>query len=706
MHTICGPVTKKDHVEKMKGTAEYIADMKLEDMLYGKILRSEKACADIISIKIPDLDDGYELITYNDVPGINRLKVIKSEQPIFAESEVNYIGEPILMIVGENEQRVNELLKQVKVEYKEKKPVLSLDEASIAVAEYSYQKGNLEEAIKSSSQMVTETFTTGYQEQAYLEPQGAIGVYKDEKATVYGSMQCPYYVKDAVKLALGLGDDRVQIIQATTGGGFGGKEDYPSLLGCQVAIAAYKVKRPVRLILNRREDMECTTKRHPAKITIQTALSSEGKILGMDIEITLDGGAYEGISSVVLQRALIAATGVYRIDNLKVHGRVMVTNTVPTGAFRGFGAPQSFYAIESHMSHLANRFKMEALEYKKLHMVKTGDETSTSGVFRDIVMLPEMLEKIEELSDYSKKRESYLNQEGRYRKGIGLSMFFHGCGFTGSMEKDYLKSIVHLKKYSDERVEILVSNTDMGQGLKTTLSKIVSYVLEIPLNQVIITNPDTDRVPNSGPTVASRSLMIVGKILERAAKRLKEEWEPGIEQLIEEHYIHGDMIPWDMSTFSGDAYPTYSWGINVVEVLVDTLLATSKLIGVYSVFDIGTAIDTVIIQGQIEGGMLQGIGYGSMEKMESVGGKIMQASITDYIIPTANDTVNFNTYLIENPYKNGPFGAKGAGELTLIGGAPAYTAAIEHAVLREFHQIPLTPEQILKESAKYDDSKI
>lgn len=695
MQEISKPVTKKDHTEKINGTAKYIADMKMDGMLYGKILRSTKSHAKILHIDIPKLNDGYEVITYLDVPGVNRLKDVKSDQPIFAENEVNYIGEAILMLVGEDERIVNELIQKFHVVYDEASPISNKEEASKIFAKYSYQKGDFGKATKNPCELFTETFTTGLQEHIYLEPQGVIGVYDNDKITVYGSMQCPYYVKEAVKQAMGFNEMQVQIIQTTTGGGFGGKEDYPSLLACQAAIATYKVKNPVRLILNRREDIECTTKRHPSKIKIQTALSREGEILSMNIDITLDGGAYEGLSSVVLQRSVIAATGVYRINNLSVHGKVIRTNTVPNGAFRGFGAPQCIYAIESHMCHLAYKLKREPLEFKRKYMIQTGDETSTGGVYRDTIVLPEMIAKIEELSEYRKKRERYLGQSQRYRKGIGLSIFIHGCGFTGSMEQDVLKSVVQLKKDNDDRIEILVSNTDMGQGLKTTLSKIASNILEIPLSQVHISNPDTDRVPDSGPTVASRSLMIVGKILERAAIKLKNEFKPGVEQLIEEQYVHPNLIPWNINKFSGDAYPTYSFGVNVVELEVDTLLATSKLLGIWSVFDVGTPIDTLILQGQVEGGILQGIGYASMEKMEIQCGKIMQASMTDYIIPTANDTVKCINYFIDNPYSNGPFGAKGAGELTIIGGAPAYTSAIENALSKNFNQIPLTPEKIL-----------
>lgn len=689
-------VEKKDHKEKMSGEALYIADMHFDDMIYAKIIRSTVAFADIKKITVPALPEGYTYIDANDVPGDIHLKVVTSEQPILATKEVRYIGEAICMLTGPDKKILEEIAKEVQIEYKEKPPVFSIEDAYEDAAKYQYVKGDPKKAFAVADEILEETFYTGYQEQAYIEPQGAVGYWNDGKVTIIGSLQCPYYVKNAVMQAMDLPEDKVQIIQAYTGGAFGGKEDYPSLLGCQLAVAAKKAKRPVQLILNRREDMGTTPKRHPSKITYKAAIKDK-KLVGLSADIILDAGAYAGLSSVVLQRSLIAAAGVYRIEHLQVNGKAVLTNLVSNGAYRGFGAPQSFFAIEMMMNHIAKKLQMTPLEFKKEYFVKQGDSTSTNGAYHHHVPLPEMLQKAEELSSYSKKYEAYdKTQSGRFKKGIGLSLFLHGCGFTGSAEKDFIKSKVKLVKYENDKVEILASTVDMGQGLKTTLSKIVSTILEIPYEDIIIVNPDTDRVPNSGPTVASRSLMIVGKLLERAAQRLKEEWVSGKEIEIIENYKHPDMIPWDMDAFQGDAYPTYSYGINVVEVETDTLLGTTKLLHVCGVYDVGTAIDETIMRGQAEGGMLQGLGYASMEHMDNKNGKIEQSSFTDYMIPTAKDTVPFQIAFVDNLYEGGPFGAKGAGELTLLGAAPAYAAAVEQAVAHPMHQIPITPERLME----------
>ncbi len=697
MCDISNSVKKKDHEIKTSGQAVYVGDLNIDNMLYGLLVHSEIARGEIISIECPELPDGYFYIDAKDVPAQNSLKVISCEQPLFAEKQVNYIGEPIAMIAGPDKNMVSELVSAVKIIYKTETPVLSIAESKETVAEYHYTKGNFESAFSNATEIIEETFNTAYQEQAYLEPQGAVGVWKNEKATVYGSMQCPYYVKNAIMYAMGLDDQHVRIIQTVTGGAFGGKEDYPSLMGCHVAVAAKKCGCPVKIIYNRREDMAVTPKRHPAVMKYSAAVDSNGKIAAIKADIKLDAGAYPGLSSVVLQRALIAATGVYRIDNLDIQGSAFITNTVPNGAYRGFGAPQAFFAIEVLMNHLAAKLNITPLNFRKKYIVKQGDSSATNGCFRYHVPLEEMIEKAEQISSYTEKYNEYTKtQKGRYRKGIGLSLFLHGCGFTGSAEKDFIKSVIRMVKHADDTVEIFAANTDMGQGLKTTFGKIAAKILEIPLDRIIVNNPDTDVCPNSGPTVASRSLMIVGKLVERGAQRIKDEWIPGKENEIFEHYKHIERIPWDMKTFQGDAYPAYSWGLNIVEVKLDTLLGSTELTGVWGVYDVGKAIDKNIVIGQAEGGMLQGIGYGSMEKMENKAGRIMQASFTDYMIPTAKDTVPFKIAIVDNPYEGGPFGAKGAGELTLIGGAPAYESAVEQAAEKQFSSIPLTPEKIME----------
>lgn len=687
-------IMKKDHRDKTSGKARYIADYQQEGMLYGKVLRSEKAHAKILGVRLPILEEGYGYINGEDFER-NALKIIGCEQPILAQELVRFIGEGILMYVGPDPDRLDQYVQDTEIRYEELEAVFCLEESSKACVSYAYEHGEVDAAFSSASEIYEETLSTGYQEQAYIEPQGMIASYHNGKFTVTGSMQCPYYVKEAVMYAMAASEQEVQVIQSTTGGAFGGKEDYPSLIACLVACASKKFGKPVQLIYPRREDMAVTTKRHPSRFHYRVALDADGTILGMKAEIRINGGAYEGLSSVVLQRAMITVLGVYKIPAIRVEGWVMETNTVPTGAFRGFGGPQSFFGIETLMSHLAKYLAQPSFVYKQRFVVKQGDPTATRGEFHDPVILPDLMKEVVELSQYRAKVEKYQAQRGRYRKGIGLTMFLHGCGFTGSAEQEFIRSVVQLVKDEDDALEILVSNTDMGQGVKTAFCKIVGEVLGVPAQSIQMVDPDTDRVPNSGPTVASRSVMIVGKLLERAALRMKASYISGKYQVIEEKYVHPKMIPWDLNTFTGDAYPTFSWGVNVIEVQVDMLTGCTDLLGVYGVYDVGIPIDDEIIRGQIEGGMLQGIGYASSEKMEIHDGRVRQSSFTDYMIPTAKDSVPILSKCISNPYEGGPFGAKGAGELTILGAAPAYVEAIEMAIGAVADSIPLTPEKIL-----------
>jgi CO/xanthine dehydrogenase Mo-binding subunit len=523
-----------------------------------------------------------------------------------------------------------------------------------------------------------------------------LAIYENEKISVYGSIQCPYYVKNALIAAFGWENDRIRIVPTTVGGAFGGKEDYPSLIAGHAAFAAFKTGKPVQLVFDRSEDIEVTPKRHPSVIKLKAALDEDNQIIALEADIRLNAGAYSGLSNVVLQRTMFNIAGVYHIPSLKVKGRAVATNTVPSGAFRGFGAPQAIFAIEMHMNLIAEKLNIDPLDFKVKHMAQKDDSTATGGTYRQDIILPELIETVDNMSGYRRKVEEFARQKDNGWKGIGLSLFLHGCGFTGSGERDHIKATVKLRKLTCGKVEILVANVDMGQGLRTTLKKIVAKVLDLPMADIVYENPDTDRVPDSGPTVASRTVMIVGKLLEEAAIKLKSIKNESGEIEVTQKYLHPTDIVWDDTKFAGDAYPAYSWGVNAVEVEVDPLTYEIEVKGVWTAFDIGKAIDDRIIQGQLEGGILQGLGWGTIEVMECKQGKIQQRTVTDYIIPTSMDFAKIESRLIDNPYEKGPFGAKGAGELFLIGAAPALAAAVSNALGVPIQRLPVTPEYLME----------
>lgn len=707
MEKISQSVVKKDHAAKMEGRSIYVADYNTakdgRKILTGKILHSKTARAKVLSVSVPDLPEGYFYVDARDIPGDNNVNIVLDDMPVFCRDTVEYIGEAIGMVVGPDAKEVDRILSGIKVELEELEPVLDLRKSTEAFFNYEYGHGDLQKAFAEADKVFDEEFETGYQEQAYLETQGMMAEPEDlDRMFVHGSMQCCYYVHGAVKRVLGT--DNIHILQDVTGGGFGGKEAFPSILATEVAVAARKANAPVRCVFDRREDMEYTSKRHPSICRYKAAVK-DGKVTALDIDVIFNAGAYSTLSAVVLQRGLIAAPGIYNVPNIHVTGRALKTNTSPCGAYRGFGAPQTFFAIELLMNHIAQDLGVEPLAFKEAHLVKQGDMTSTCGEYHFPVPVQDMINEIDAVCDYRKKRKEYAKaQDGRFRRGIGMSMYFHGAGFTGSGERDLIKAVTRLHKYPDGKVEILASNGEIGQGLRTTFCKIVSHELNIPFDDVFFEHPDTARVPDSGPTVASRSLMTVGELLRRASVQLKEIWKDGEEQEVEERYKEPDfLIPFHLDKFEGDAYPTYAWGVNAVELEVDTLTGVAKVLGAYGNFDVGTPMDYNIVMGQMEGGLLQGIGYSSIEKMDYDNkGRIRNNSYSDYLIPTTKDVPNLKCLLHVEKYPYGPYGAKGAGELPLVGVPGAYVEAMEQALGKghRLNHAPFTAEDTLFEIMK------
>ena len=687
--TISTSIPRLDADKKISGQAEYIADIVMDDFVHARTVRSEKAHAGIKAIHLPELPEGYEVIDKSDIPGNNRMQTVVSDHPLFAENEVHYIGQPILLITGPSREKTAELASKVKIEYRELTAVTDMEEANAkneSHVEYNYSKGNPDALFDNASKTITDEYRTGQPEHLYLETNGVIATYQNDRITIYGSVQCPYFVKNAVVEATGLVPEQIQVIQTVTGGAFGGKEEYPSLLAAQAAAASMKTGKPVRLILDRKEDIEATTKRHPALLRYKAYLNSKNEITGIDIDITFDGGAYATISPVVLQRAMFTATGVYAFPSLRVTGRVVKTNKAPSGAFRGFGSPQVLFGIEQFMNRLAAEVGISGLAFKKQYLLKKGDTTSTGGKMWLDVKIREVTDKILARSGYEQKKDN----PGKNR-GIGISLFIHGCGFTGKGEVDISGEVILKKK--GNKVSILTSNVEMGQGASTTLIKIAAHSLSIPEKDVDFVKQDTDAVPNSGPTVASRTAMIIGGLVKKASNKLLDKWEEE-ETEVKEVYKHPDYVTWDNDTFHGDAYPVYSWGANVAEVEADPVTCEVEVKKLWGVYDIGVALDEDIIRGQMQGGMVQGLGYAYLEKLTNQRGKLDQLNLTDYTIPTSVDVPEIECDFIENPYEFGPYGAKCAGELPLSGVAPAMAEAVEQALGLDVRQAPMTPEYL------------
>ena len=682
-------VTKVDNEEKMSGKAIFTNDIQM-DAYFAIQVRSEKAHAKLLKINVPKLPKNYYFISAKDIVKENVCNIIVNDWPVFADKKVNYIGETIGLIVGPDKSTCIDLASQVKGVYEELEPVFDMRNSYV---HKEFTKGDIKK-FKKAKKVYSETFYTGYQEQVYLETQNMLMYLENGQIVVKASMQCPFYIHKAICRTLGCEPNKVRVIQPAVGGAFGGKEHYPSLMAAQLATAIVKIKKPIRMSFDRKEDIAFTTKRHPSRTSIAAYMDDKDNILGVKIHVGIDGGAYIGCSMVVLARALIASTNTYTFENVSVVGDAYCTNNIPSAAFRGFGSPQSIFAMEMFINHLADYLGVDRMVLRSKYLVKTGDITSTNGVFRDPIILKELIAKAKKMSDYDKKVKLY-SEPNSYR-GIGLSMFLHGCGFTGSGESTIINAQLRMKKDKNDIVTFYTSQVDFGQGNKTTLKRIVVDTLGIPEDHVIYDAPDTNETLSTGPTAASRTIIIVGGLCSKAAQHLKEIWKDGEEQEIVEPYVGPDYIKWDEDKMQGDAYPGYAWGVNVVEVSVDPVTYEAKVEGCWSTYDVGHAIDERIVIGQADGGLAQALGWAYLEKENAENGMFQQKTLADYSIPTMMDLPNMETELIDNPFKYGAFGAKGAGELTFVGGAPAFALALEMAIKRRVYHVPASPEYIME----------
>ena len=696
-------VRRKEGLGKATGEAKYADDLAFPGMLHGRTIRSTVAHGRITDVRLDFDTAGFTVVDHRDIPGSNEIALIEHDQPCLAVHDVRHVAEPILLLAHEDREAL--LGATVHIDYESFPAVTDPAESPTVFKEILIEKGSLAKGFAGADVIIEGTYRTGSQEHVYIEPNGVIAVPEAGGMALYGSLQCPFYVLKALKPLLGAAVQNVRVVQTETGGGFGGKEEYPSIIAAHACLLALKSGKPVKLIYDREEDMWATTKRHPSVVRHRTGLTRDGKIVAIDVDVLLDGGAYCTLSPVVLSRGVIHAAGPYRCANTRIRGRATMTHTPPNGAFRGFGAPQTQFAMEVHIDRIAEQLGMDPVKLRIKNALRPGDTTATGQVLGDDSSALEVLRAAVKKSGFTRKRlalrASNSGASGAGRGGIGLALFYHGSGFTGSGEV-MLASTVALETTS-AGVRILVANTEIGQGTRTMLSQIVADALGVPYDAVDVAQPDTSKVPDSGPTVASRTCMVVGGLLEKCALSMRAtlgEMTPGAWHAsqgplrVEQRYEAPDDREWDDATYRGDAYATFAWGCNVAEVVIDPVTYAAKVSKLTAALEFGRPIHPAMARGQIEGGTAQGIGWALTEQVVLKDGAMHNAQLTNYIIPTTLDTPAIDVLMLENPFSGGPFGAKGLGELPIDGPAPAIVNAIRHAGL-DVRAIPATPEALL-----------
>jgi len=695
--TVGRSVPRREGADKVTGRARYTDDITVPGAWYGRTIRSTIARGAIRSITQDTAFDWARVVvvTADDIPGDNVVQLIRDDQPVLAPKggEIRHREEPILLLAAADRDTLEEATSHIRIEYDTAEPVFALDQATDVFSTVEITKGEVVEGLKDLEgvEVVERTFRVGLQEQLYIEPQGAIAIPEaGGTIRIIGSLQCPYYVHRALKRALKLTDQQAVVVQAETGGGFGGKEEYPSIVAVHAALLARKAGRPIRLIYDRHEDLAATTKRHPGVIRHRTGVKKDGTLVFQDIEIVLDGGAYCTLTPVVLSRAAIHAAGPYSCPNVRIRARAVATNTPPNGAFRGFGAPQSLFAAELMVEHIAERLGVSSVDLRRKWMLHLGDTTATGQKLTESV-------GSEMVMDAALKAAPTVRPSDRptVRRGRGLSLVFHGSGFTGSGEKK-LQGTIGFEALADGTFRILTASTEIGQGTKTIFCQLAADALGVGLDMVALAPQDTSLVPDSGPTVASRTAMIVGRLVQEAATEIKEKLKREKAPLrLEKSYIQPDAIHWDETTYRGDAYPVYAWACTIADVDVDMTTGEVRVTDLVTAVDCGKALHPVMAEGQIEGGCLQAVGWATIEEIKMKDGGYQNDRLATYLIPTALDAPRIRTILVENPYSRGPFGAKGIGELPMDGPAPAIIAAIHDATGVWLDEIPATPEKVL-----------
>jgi len=732
-HIVGVSVPRKEGWDKVTGEARYVDDMVLPGMLYGATVRSNMPRGKIRKISFdPGVAwDDFVLVTAKDIPGKNYIALILDDQPCLASETVNHPEEPILLLAHADRHKLRKAVESVSIEYEPLPPVHTMEESEQqstiiwgtdnTFKSYLVEKGDVDTVWKEAAHIVEGEYFTGAQEQLYIENNGVIAVFDPENGvTVWGSLQCPYYVHKALMALCGLPEDKIRVVQMETGGAFGGKEEYPSMIAGHAALLSIKSGRPVKIVYDRMEDMVATTKRHPSRTRHRTAVSKDGKILGGEIEFTIDGGAYATLSSVVLSRGTIHAGGPYYWPSVRIRTKALATNTPPHGAFRGFGAPQSLFAMERHMDRIAQVVGFSSVEVRRRNFLKPGQTTTTQQVIREKIDLNHLLDRALELSDYHAKKTRFVkeNKVGMRKKGIGIAAFLHGAGFTGSGER-YLNSLVGVEAGADGNVRVLVSSAEFGQGTNTVLCQIGADALELPYESVAIAQPDTTVVPNSGPTVASRTAMIVGKLVQSAAQGIKDtltktgllgdNYTPeqfcaacrdyiavrGALKSYARYEAPGDVY-WDDEKYRGEAYAAFAWAVYVAEVTVDLTTYAVTVDDFVALQEVGKVLHPVLAEGQITGGVAQAIGFALYEKVVWQNGRMINNQITNYIMPTSVDLPPIRVFFEELGNVYGAHGAKGIGELPMDGPAPAIVNAVEDAIGVRIHSIPLLPEDLFE----------
>ena len=732
--------------EKVKGAPVFCADIELDHPLVLKVLRSARAHAEILSIDISkalEIEGVAGVFTAADIPGKNLLGIINKDQPLLATGKVRSISDAVALVAAETDEAAERALTAIEVQYRDLPVVSDTDAALAPDAPKIHEKGNLlftrnikkgdaDAAFADCANVIEKTYRTGMIEHNYLEPDAGVGyVDTDGTLVIHASTQNPHYDHKEVVTLLDLEDDRVRIIQAVTGGGFGSKLD----LNVQgfIGLALYHLKRPVRCVYSREEAYLATSKRHPLTICMKSGVDKNGKLLAMKVRAVCDTGAYGSYGIAVATRAAVHATGPYEIGNVDVSCLCVYTNKPFCGAMRGFGAPQMAFAHESQIDLHAEALGIDPITIRQINGLRKGSEIATGQTLTASIGFMACLDAIKPHYENAVSNWVGAETEPFKRRGVGVGGMWYGIGNTGVQNPSTAK----VEMTPDGHLTLFTGCADIGQGSTTVLVQIAAETLGLQPENIGVVVGDTKYTTNAGATSASRQTYISGNAVKDASeklanvllteavnklkapksslifddgdvavavapeKRISLAWlakraiAKGV-SLSWQGYFDPETVPLDPETGEGVPYATYGFACHLALVEADALTGEVNVEKIVAAHDVGQAINPENVVGQICGGVAMGLGFALMEEFHP--GKT--ESMKDYHILTCADMPTVVPIIVEDPEPSGPFGAKGVGEPALIPTAPAVINGLSAALGERILTLPANLERVLAASIK------
>jgi len=743
MNVIGKRLRKVDGLDLVTGQAKFAGDYRFPGMVYGAVKRAGVPAGRLTAVDVEaarSLPGVIDVLIASDIPGPNLIGVLPPfDQPLLASDEVRYAGESVALVIAETAEAARRGAEAVSISIEPYDPILTMDQALEPDARRIHEggnitlskkliKGDVEEGFEQADVVVEGTYETSFQEHAYLEPETVCAV-PGRRFTLYASCQSPFHIRGHVAANLNVPASNVTVIQASTGGSFGGKDDVATEIGSLACIAAQRLNRPVMIAHERKESIIGSNLRHAARIRIKTGATSDGRIVARQVHVLLDGGAYASESPFVTMKTLIHAAGPYAIENVAVESTSVYTNKTYCGAFRGFGVPQVTFASESQVDELAEKLGMDRIEIRRINGLRAGDSNATGQVYEQSVGLQETIDLIAKQTPSPGPTD-----KGRYLYGTGYASVAQGIS-NGAEGIDVTGASVQMSQ--DGSVLVGIGLTELGQGSRTVMAQIAAEILGVDLGTVSVRLVDTDAVHDSGPTVASRSTTVGGMAVQKAALEVKasllsmaalmfETEQENIElrdgfailtmddsaripipqvataaywtgfPLMNLAFSKAPSADFDDETHQGDVYIAYNYGTHRMDVRVDTLTGEVGVLNHFASHDVGRVINPLGLEGQIEGAALMGFGLAHMEKIRYVDGIIQNANFADYAVPSAKDRIPTTSLPVEDHNPTGPFGAKGAGEPPVAAAAAVFANAISDAVGVRFNRLPITREDILE----------